>query len=342
VVTSVLLHPWAIVAVIAAVVAALVIGWWTKRPTSTRSETVWVANAAYIKDLPAYRTQMQLYKMGVGIAVALLIGATVAAGLIASRPVDREEFSEELTSRDIVLCLDVSGSMMGYSEEIVERFLEMLPSFHGERIALSIWNSTSRTVFPLTNDYDMIERELKEAQYALSFDIDSIGPFMDYEHFDRLIDFIHGTYLEDDTSASLIGDGLATCALMFDDVDAERSRSIIFATDNDIQGIPIYELDEAADLVVEKDIMLFGIHAGESAPEQLAEYRDAVQDRDGLFYEASNPELVDGVLDRINESQARTVEDNPTVLEQDSVKTPFGVLMMFSAFYLAFVWWLRS
>src|SRR5690625_7278171 len=61
------------------------------------------------------------------------------------------------------VCSSDLGSMIEYDTEIVERFLELLPSFHGERIALSIFNNTSRTVFPLTDDYTLVEEQLTEA-----------------------------------------------------------------------------------------------------------------------------------------------------------------------------------
>lgn len=341
-VTKLLMHPWAVPAVVGAVIIALVLGWWAKRPPVEREETMWLANSEYVRSLPSYRNQLRVYNTGIVTALVLLLGATIATGVLASRPVEKQEFSEELASRDIVLCLDVSGSMLGYDEEIVERFLELLPSFNGERIALSIWNTTSRTVFPLTNDYEMIARELKEAQYVLSFDLDSFGWSMDYEKYDRLIDFIQGTVLMDDDSASLIGDGLATCSLMFDEADTERSRSIIFATDNDLQGEPIYTLGEAAGLVAERDITLFGIHAGESTQAQQDEYREIVLEHGGLFYEASNPDLVDGVLDRISDSQSRAVDAPPTILISDAAKGSYGAMMLLAGLYLLIVWRLRS
>src|SRR5699024_5898224 len=119
-------------------------------------------------------------------------------------------------------------------------------------------------------------------------------------------------------------------------------RSIIFATDNDIQGEPIYTLGEAADLVEERDIALFGIHAGESTQEQQDEYREIVLEHGGLFYEASNPDLVDGVLDRINDSQSTTIEASPTVLISDSARGPYGAMMGLAGFYLRLVWALRA
>src|SRR5699024_6615666 len=119
--------------------------------------------------------------------------ATVLTGILAARPVDREMRAEEMGYRDIVLCLDVSGSMIEYDTEIAEKFLTMLPEFDGERIAMSIWNSTSRTVFPLTDDYDLVEAELTEAAEALDFNINSPVDNMNTSKVERLLQFITGT-----------------------------------------------------------------------------------------------------------------------------------------------------
>ncbi len=51
----------------------------------------------------------------------------------------------------------------------------------------------------------------------------------------------------------MIGDGLAAAgAIDFSDADKERTKVVIFSTDNDIQGTPVATLDEAADNVVQQ------------------------------------------------------------------------------------------
>ena len=47
------------------------------------------------------------------------------------------------------------------------RSSKLVSHFRGERIALSIFNSTSRTVFPLTDDYDLVSSQLTKAADAL-------------------------------------------------------------------------------------------------------------------------------------------------------------------------------
>lgn len=344
-VTQTLLQPWALIAAAVVVVALGVAGWWARRPRQDVGRVTWIANAGYVPGLRSFRSQLRVYRTGMASAAVVLLGAAVAAGIVASRPVEQKVQSEELATRDIVLCLDVSGSMIGYDEEIVDRFLELLPSFNGERVALSIWNSTSRTVFPLTNDYDMVREQLEEARYVLSFDLDSFGLGMDQQKYERLLEFIEGTYMESLDAASLVGDGLASCGLLFDEADTERSRSIIFATDNDVQGEPLYTLRQAAEKVSEQDIELFGLYAGETTAYSQGlrdEYEEVVESHDGHFYEASSPGVADDVVDLISAQQAADLDASEQTITTDRATNAFGWLTVLLGGYLVVMWRLRS
>ncbi|MFV0254049.1 MAG: vWA domain-containing protein [Beutenbergiaceae bacterium] len=339
-------YPWALPAVIVAVAVLAVLGWFARRPENRPTSVTWVANASYLVNLPSFKSRMSLYRMLIAVVAVVLLGATVAAGFLATRPVDRQVRSDELATRDIVLCLDVSGSMISYDTEVVERFLELLPSFQGERIALSIWNSTSRTVFPLTDDYALVEEELRYAAEILDFDVTSLSDWsFDPDHYDELIEYLGGTTGMGETESSLIGDGLASCALMFDEADTERSRSIILATDNDVRGNPVYTLPEAGDLIAERDISLFGIYAGDStslSAAQEKEYREVVEGHDGLFYEASDTALVSGVVDEIAAQQAAELDADSEVVFTDKPERFFAALVVAIAIYLLAVWRLRT
>lgn len=340
------MHGWALWAVIGAVVVLGVIGWFARKPRVAKRNVTWVANASYLPTLPSFRSRMSRYKLLLGVVAVVLLGTTVAAGFLASRPVDRQVRSEELATRDIVLCLDVSGSMLEFDTQVVDRFLELLPSFNGERIALSIWNSTSRTVFPLTDDYTLVEEELTYASEVLDFDVDSLDDWsFDPAQYDRLIDYLAGTTGMGDNESSLVGDGLATCALMFDEQETERSRSIILATDNQVLGNPVYTLPEAGDLVAERGISLFGIYAGETTSSSAAEekeYRDVVESHDGLFFEASDADLVSQVVDQIAAQQAVDLDADTDVVITDRPERFFAWLVVAIGVYVAAVWRLRT
>lgn len=340
------MHGWAIPVIIAVVVLALVLGWFARSARQENRRVKWVANASYLTSLPSFKSRLTRYRVFLlGLAV-VLVGATVVTGILAARPVDKETRADELATRDIVLCLDVSGSMIEYDTEIVERFLELLPSFHGERIALSIYNSTSRTVFPLTDDYTLVEEQLTEAAEALDFDVDSLDDYSyDPAALDRLLHFLGGTEGLEQDASSLVGDGLATCASAFDLEDEERSRSIILATDNEVFGDPIYTLPEAAAMVNERDISLHGFYAGtvtSTSAAQEKEYRDAVEAGDGLFFASDDPAAVSGIIDQISAQQAADLEADPDVIITDRPEQYYRWLVVALGIYLLAVWRLRS
>src|SRR5690606_2953411 len=284
---------WLIPVVLGLVLVAGVVGWFMPRAPRTERRVRWLANTSYLRRLPTYRRRMRLYQVALGGVGVFAIVAALGSALLLARPAERDVRAEVLATRDIVLCLDVSGSMIEFDTEIVQTFSEMVESFDGERIALSVWNSTSRTVFPLTDDYALVTDELDAAATALDFDLDALvhAP----EALDRLEEFVAGTMSLDPNSSSLVGDGLATCAYAFDETDTERSRSIIIATDNQVLGEPIYGLQEAADLAAERDIRLYGLFASSDesySPENEEAYRQAITGHGGLVYNADDPGAV--------------------------------------------------
>ncbi|ROR96508.1 Ca-activated chloride channel family protein [Salana multivorans] len=343
---SLLLRPWTIVIAVVLLAVAVVLGYATRRGPRTPSDVRWVANSSYLTELPSFRARMVQYRAGLAALVLVALTGGVAAGVLLARPVDRSTENSELATRDIVLCLDVSGSMIGYDVEIVDRFLQLVDSFDGERIALAIWNQTTRTVFPLTDDYTLVKEELTAARDALDFDVDSLdnGSY-DPGKLDRLLKFITGTEGGSDTSTSLIGDGLVSCGLLFDEADTERSRSIILAGDNELIGTPIFTLTEAADFVTERQIGLVGIYSGAStatSSQEKKEFREVVTTHDGLYFEANDPAAVDAIIDRIQSQQAVDLDATPEVVITDRPAAALAVLACAFAVLLLVAWRLKE
>ena len=217
-------------------------------------------------------------------AVALLTVALLLAVALSARPAQVDADSERASSRDIVLCLDVSGSALPYDRQVIGTYRDLVRSFEGERIGLSIFNSTSRTVFPLTDDYELVTAQLDEAERLLRGvqSQDDIEAMSD-EDYQRISDWLDGT--QNRTNAtSLIGDGLVSCAAMLPgfaygsapQTDGERNRaaSIVLATDNVVSGDPTYTLGEALDLTAAVGIGVDGLYSGPRESEDGAESSD--------------------------------------------------------------------
>ena len=321
---------WVTALLLLAALVVWAITFWNRR--AMRRSPVLVANSRYMDRIPSFvRAQCMaraVRALQVAIAVLAVLAASVLSGRIASERISTPEFS----SRDIVLCLDVSGSMYEYDTEILSTFAELVDTFEGERVALSIFNSTSRTVFPLTNDYDLVQRELEAGAEAIDFD--EFGYRLgnrDYSEDEvrQYVEFVDGTRGIAD-EASVIPDGLASCAQEFDQAEEDRSRSIIFATDNEVNGDPLFTLQEAAERVAARDIDLYTFYPGayECGPQCYEELKTTTEEQGGELHESSDPEAIPSIINQIQKSQAEAMGATPSVLRTDHPLAPFALTVL--------------
>ncbi|MFM6849916.1 MAG: VWA domain-containing protein [Terrabacter sp.] len=291
------------------VLLALALAFAVHRMMSRRSASAAaaVANSTALTDLPEYRRALRLHRMRMAVLAlsAVLLGGAALVG--AARPLDTTIDKPQTRSRDIMLCLDISGSMAAYDATLVSTFKSLVKSFEGERIGLVIFNSSAATVFPLTDDYDFINDELDTATKALSGD----------PEFDA---FFAGTF--NGRGTSLIGDGLATCVSSFDKVDLQRARSVVFATDNHVAGRPIIDVDEAGELAKAKGVRVYGLNPEEDGPDDEAlQMREVVTGTAGQYYAMGDQSAIKGIVDSVQAQEATLIDaasrslysDNPTL-----------------------------
>lgn len=259
-----------------------------------------IAHSERLTTIPRYRALLTRHRrmLAAMIAAASLV-AIGAIGMLA-RPLGQATTQPELHNRDIMLCLDVSGSMSTYNEALLGTFADLAAQFDGERVGLTIWDSSAVRVFPLTTDYAYVSEQL-----TLLAEQFRTGSW----------DMLGGTYNGD--GSSLIGDGLATCVLNFDAPDVERSRSIVMATDNYVAGAQIVTLPEAAQFAADRDIRLYAINAwawDAQAPESV-ELREAAETTDGGYYIADNEGQMADLVHEIEETEAQAFDGAPQVTQ---------------------------
>ncbi len=288
-----------------------------------------VANATRLSALPGYRTALTRYRAllaAVAASAALLVIASVG---LASRPASRELVYPEASNRDIVLCLDVSGSMIDFDAEIVEVFGELASRFDGERISLVVFNASAVTYFPLTSDYDYIRQQL-----------DRIG-----EQFaEDDADYFAGTFFGD--GSSLIGDGLASCTERFDTLEADRSRSIILATDNLVVGAPVFTLAEAGELATSRGIRVYGVNPGDQSSREYLdafadEFEAVVTDTGGSYYALADPGAIPSIVDSISAEQAALAQGTPQPMLTDQPAIPLLLAYIALAAAMVLAWRVR-
>lgn len=294
--------------VVLTVVAMVVYAWLSKRAAAGRAA---VANSELLTALPAYLSALRMHRLRMA-ALALCAAVLGGAALVgAARPLDTTLEKPQTRNRDIMLCLDISGSMATYDAALVDTFTTLVGQFEGERIGLVIFNSSAATVFPLTDDYDYINDELEAAKKALSGD-----PAHE--------SFFAGTF--NGRGTSLIGDGLATCVTSFDRIDTRRARSVVFATDNHLAGRPLIDLDEAGELAKAKGVRVYGLNPEENgADDEALDMRGVVKDTGGGYYAMDDTDAVAGIVGSVQAQEATLIDSSARALHSDSPGLPMAL-----------------
>jgi Ca-activated chloride channel family protein len=325
--------------IVAAVLAVLV--FLRRRRGRDDSNVVSAAHTDRMVRLPEYRRAYRRVLLQFGGMALVALVALGAFSITAARPITTDVADTDRVNRDIVLCLDVSGSMLGADSEVLERFKDLVAQFRGERIALVVWDSSAAQVFPLNDDYTYVQDELANVGDDTGADIGDLGDLFGGDPDDD-VPLYAGTGLGD--GSSLIGDGLASCVLRFDNPDLDRSRTIILATDNELAGNPIVTLREAASFAIEQKVRVYGIMPGGilgDGPE-ATEMQQEVGRTGGKVFSLGDADGGNSIVDEVLNDQATALTGVPELVVTDHPGAPFvfGVLALWGVIILG--WRLRS
>ena len=291
-----------------------------------------VAHGDRLASLPSYQRLVRRQRLWLAVVV---LSALVLAGALlfaAARPALTSSQRPEQRSRDIILCLDTSGSMSRADAAIVDVFASMVRDFRGERIGMTIFDASGVQVFPLTDDYSYIEEQLARAREA--FDRRSADPA-----------FFEGT--REGRGTSLIGDGLASCVQNFPRLDTEkRSRSVIFSTDNYLAGTPVFSLPKAAELAQAKGVRVFALNPADfgsrTTNEEALELRAAAESTGGQYFPLRSTTAARAIIDQIQASEATATQGSARGLVADRPDLPLGVALVAGSVLALGLWRVRS
>ncbi len=216
-----------------------------------------VANTKYVKKSKYYKFLSAKYHLYNILIKIVCILAIFASAYLTARIYKVDEHNEEYFNRDIMLCLDVSGSVWNLDKDMLNTFIEVVSMMKDQRFGLTLFDSSPVTVIPLTNDYNYAITILKEL--ADNFDIITMSKAAGYYSGIRYTSYyeniIAGT--REVLGSSLIGDGLAYCSSSFKK-DEDRTKVVILATDN-FSGKGIFTVDEAAEYSKKNDVKVYTI-----------------------------------------------------------------------------------
>lgn len=320
--------PWMLLLAAVPVLGGIVAGVLLGRRRAGGAGAAPIARAERIRSLPGVRAAVRRRRLTASALVALAVVAVATGGLVAARPMSVQSIEPETRNRDIVLCLDVSGSMTEVDAEVLDVFQQLLPGFEGERIGLTIFNSSPVQIFPLTDDYDFIEEHLTDMRDSFDF-VESVP-----EHW---VGTLNGP------GGSLIGDGLAACALGFDRPEDDRSRSIIFATDNEINGAETVTLQQGADFARSLGVRLYSIDPiFDPADPTSAALADAARSTGGEAFGLRETTTVGDIVAEVQRQDATLLRGEAEVVIADDPGVWPAVLFVIVAGLVVVAWRVRA
>ena len=293
-----------------------------------------VANTSLVEETECYKKVHRQYKVLSGIALTSLLAAILFGFVLVARPAKIDSMSSEIRNRDIFLCMDISESMDELNLETCDELKKVVEELNGERFGITIFNGKSVLLVPLTTDYkyvldtlDNLKKAFKESirrsadNYEFSLDDDLSVYYYKYE----------GTLV--DEGSSFIGDGLASCLYSFPDLETntERSRIIIFTTDNELNGEPYVTLDEAAGLCGKNDVRVFAV-TPENVTDESA-FKRAIENTGGGYYKSTSSHAFDNLVKDIQKTETSALEQTETKVT-DQPEQWFICMLVLVALYL--------
>jgi len=310
-----------------------------KTPAKKKKEKPFrpLANTTNVCALPEYKTALRKYHLLLITAGFFFMTSFGSIAVIASRPVSVSVAKPEYDNRDIMLCLDLSGSMNDYVKNLLNYFSELIKGFEGQRVGLTVFDSIYLTIAPLSDDYDTLSEIFKSISENPS------------SYSNSLYSYGAGT--------SAIGRGVTGCVNSFDKLaEQERSRSIILATDNYDFSESKITLTQAANYAKRYDIAIYGlstadyrtqqeIESGENTYENdnIKEFREATLNTGGSYYAFStwgreNNVIVSDIVDQILKQASARYEGAETLVHSDSPLIPIIIATISAVAFAVIIW----
>lgn len=289
-----------------------------------------IAHTKQIRELPEYKAARKRYNVMLGIAALLFLTTVGSFTALAARPVSIEETKSELLNRDIMLCLDVSGSMGSYTRDLLTYFESLIDDMQGQRIGITIFDGIYVTISPLSDDYDSIIESINSLKDPANRYGSALGNVaMNLSKY----------------SSSEIGPGLVGCVEGFDRLgEAERARSIIIATDNFASSTQAIDIKQAALYAKSYDITVYGVDVNsyKYAPD-ATEFREAALLTGGSYYTFRGEEVysISEIVTQIMAQEAARFEGAGELIRRDVPQVATIVSLVSLVLFVVVIWRLK-
>lgn len=281
------------------------------------------------KDKYYKRALIQFYGLKAVLVVAVVVSLTASFVLLA-KPYYQKKIKKNQYNRDIMICLDISSSVDDLNLKLVKELQDTVRNLSGERIGIVIFNTTPVLLSPMSDDYEYVIEQLENIRSSIrELNKTSFHSGTDWLKWDN---YLYGGTLvgNEERGSSLIGDGLMGGLINFPKDSADRTKIMIFATDNQKNGDGYLSLMEAAEYCKKAGVTVYGIGTKYMFSLDEAEMRKAVETTGGKFYLEEDGSAFKDIVDEIESKSASLVEGKTIYKEVETPEKCFIVLAVFS------------
>jgi len=307
-----------------------------------------VANTKYIKESEYYKNKVRKHRIFCVIINIFSSLCISISSILVARPITKQVRVEPKYNRDIFIGLDISLSECKVNLELVRKFKQIIPSIEGDRIGIVLFNTAPVVYCPLTEDYDYINNCLNTIEKQLEKVIANNGyiPYSyDEEGMETSAFWYGGTVANnEEKGSSLIGDGLAGTVSSFPNIkdEKERTRIIIFATDNDVSGTETVTLEEACAYCKQNKIHLYAYCPSVemnkyTSKSKIEAYKKAVVEiAGGKFYTGDLENMSSNIVNEIKDTKTSEIMTNKKTIITDHPEVFFIILVVMFSILIIF------
>ena len=300
-----------------------------------KNGTVKIANTELLLENNFYKRQMmKYYILRVMLVICAVLMIVLTAALLA-RPYYIKKINEKKHDRDIILCMDISASVDDLNLKIVNELQDTVRSLSGERVGIVIFNTTPVVLSPLTDDYEYTIEQLETIKKAIKSQHNKAS-LINSRQWLYYNEFLYGGTLvgNEIRGSSLIGDGLLGGLFAFPDLDSNRTRIIIFSTDNDLNGDGFVTLQQAADYCTRNKTTVFGIGTKYMYSADKEEMKAAVESTGGRFYLEGRTSEFHEIVEEIEKTSENLTEGKIIIKYVESPEKYFTALVILFVIFI--------
>lgn len=316
--------------VIIAVVIALYL--LANRRRNTPGNNLPIAHSDYLTRLPEYELALKKYRRVLQLSAALMGLSLLSAVILTARPATLAVLNPEQNNRDIMLCLDTSGSVLREDAILINRFSKLVKEFDGQRFGLVLFNSSAVSVIPINNNYEMTSKQLALLGQA----------FKDQEG-EIFTQYANATLEGWESGTSLVGDGITSCMQRMGANPGKRSQSIVLATDNEVNGTPeggpVIAVPQALEIANDRRIRVYTLDPGISDPNHAADHeqlRLVAKQTGGEYYTINDINAVNSLITDIGKQAPEqfvgvpqpAINDRPLIFMLTAILGSLGSLII--------------